>query len=269
MALVPHEAGPAPAEAVGPAAGSFVGTVAAPGDAAPTNGDGAAKPNGTAAGFGQTRRFDYRLRGLELGTVSAEAPPRLPPRYRPDARKRRRLLVKWFIFLALGATVAVLLRAEVVEPFTVTSPSMVPTLQVGDRILVLRSAVLPGAMKFGDIVVFHRPASAVCSGSGDQAKDLVKRVIALPGQRIWSVGDTIYVNGRRLDEPGWYNPPYGHLGPTPIVATTVPPGAYFVMGDNRTDTCDSRLFGAVPSSLVVGKVVTMLLRSGHPHVHVF
>jgi signal peptidase I len=265
MALVPPETEPTP----GSADGSSVRVVGPPDQHAPSRADGDAKPNKTRVGFGQTRQFDYRLRGLELGTLATEAPPRIPPRYRPDRRKRRRLLVKWLVFLALAVTVAVVLRAEVVEPFTVTSPSMVPTLEVGDRILVARSAVLPNAMKFGDVVVFHRPATALCSGGGGRAEDLVKRVIALPGQQIWSVGDTIYVNGRRLDEPGWYNPPYGHLGPTPIVDTTVPPGEYFVLGDNRTDTCDSRSFGPVPSSLIVGKVVATLLRSGHPHVHVF
>ena len=64
--------------------------------------------------------------------------------------------------------------------------------------------------------------------------DLVNRVIGLPGQTIWSTRGTIYVDGRRLNEPGWYYPPYGELGKTGIALTKIPPGSYFLMGDNRS-----------------------------------
>ena len=227
-----------------------------------TEDDGAATPSRAH------RRRDYRLRGLDLGAqrVADVAPPLLP-KHHPNRQRRRRLLVKWIVLLGVVTGVAALFRASVVEPFSVTSPSMVPTMQVGDRILVVKSKFVPGQLKVGDIVVFHQPQSARCGGAGGHSQDLVKRVIGVPGERIWSVADSIYLNGRILNEPGWYNPPYGHVGPTPIVATTIPSGQYFVMGDNRTDTCDSRSFGPISSSSIVGKVVATLLRSGHPNVH--
>jgi signal peptidase I len=244
-----------------------------PPDASPARPDIATTNHATTATSATTsrsRRGDYRLRGLDLGAQRvAERPPQPLPKHQPSRRRRRRLIIKWILALTVAACVAVVLRAEVVEPFLVTSPSMVPTMQVGDRILVVRSNVLPRALKFGDIVVFHQPQSATCGVGGDHKQDLVKRVIGLPGERIWSVGDTIYVDGHQLNEPGWWNPPYGHLGPTPIIVTTIPPGQYFVMGDNRTDTCDSRSFGPIRDSSIVGKVVADVLRHGHPHVHLF
>ena len=218
----------------------------------------------------RTRRRDYRLRGLDLGAQAvAEGPPLPLPRPRRDPRRRRRTVVQLVVLAAVAAAVAVLLRSMVIEPYSVTSPSMVPTLQVGYRILVVKSDVLPEALKTGDIIVVRRPSSATC-GTDGTTRDLVKRVIGLPGQTIWSAGDSIYVDGRQLHEPlGWYNPPYGQLGPTAIARTTIPRGDYFVLGDNRTDTCDSRSFGPVPRSLVVGKVFAVLLDHGHVHVRLF
>jgi len=81
------------------------------------------------------------------------------------------------------------------------------------------------------------------------------------------VKGTIAINGRRLKEPGWYNPSFGELGPTDTIRTHVPAGSYFVMGDNRMDRCDSRSFGPVPSSLLIGTVVATIARNGHPSVH--
>ena len=94
-------------------------------------------------------------------------------------------------------------------------------------------------------------------------------MIGLPGQTIWSAGDRIYVDGRPLNESGWYNPPFGELGPTPIARTTIPADSYFVLGDNRTDPCDSRAFGPVAGSSLVGKVLATTTRGGHPSVHFF
>jgi signal peptidase I len=173
------------------------------------------------------------------------------------------------VFLTLVTIVALVLRALVLQPFSVPSPSMVPTLQVGDRILVVKSRLLSGPLKAGDIVVLHQPTGSGCNAGQGRTQDLVTRVIAQPGETIWSQGDSIYVDGRLLQEPGWYNPPFGHLGPSPIAPTQIPPGSYFVMGDNRTDECDSRSFGPVSRSLVVGKVAATILRHGHPHVHFF
>jgi len=216
------------------------------------------------------RRSDYRLRGLDLEAHGlAEVQPRLVRKAHPSRRRqRRRLLIQWAAVLTLIAATAVLLRAFVVQPYSVRSTSMVPTIQAGTNVLVVRARFLTGPIQVGDIVVFHRPQRLDCSDAGANAQDLVKRVIGLPGETIWSAGPRIYVDGRPLKESGWYNPPFGELGPTKIARTTLASGSYFVMGDNRTDPCDSRSFGPIPGSSLVGKVVATTTRDGHPFMHV-
>jgi signal peptidase I len=130
----------------------------------------------------------------------------------------------------------------------------------------VKPALLTGGIDAGDVIVFEQPDGARCMVGGD-AEHLVSRVIAVGGQTIWSEGRDIYVDGALLDEPDWHNPPFGAVGTTPIERTTVPPGSYFVLGDNRTDTCDSRAFGPVDDSLVEGRVMATIARDGHPYVH--
>jgi signal peptidase I len=216
-------------------------------------------------------RSDYRLRGLDLEAHGRqEVRTRLTRKRHPSRRsRRRRLLFQWLLVVMLLAATAVLLRAFVVQPFAVRSTSMVPNLQPGMNVLVIRPESLTGSIKTGDIVVFHSPESFSCSAAGDGSRDLIKRVIGLPGQTISSQNGRVYVDGKPLKEAGWYNPPYGELGPRQITTTTVPAGSYFVMGDNRTDPCDSRAFGAIAGSSLVGKAVMTTTRSGHPFLHFF
>ncbi|HXQ60900.1 MAG TPA: signal peptidase I [Acidimicrobiales bacterium] len=198
--------------------------------------------------------------------TAGEAPARLGPKDRRHRRRRRQLLVRWALVLTAVTVVALLLRASVVAPFAVPSSAMVPTLQVGDRILVVKSTILAGSVERGDVVVFRRPKVFPC-GADNGGQDLVKRVIGLPGETIWSAGQTVDVDGRRLKEPGWYNAKSGEVGSTPIHRTRIPPGHYFVLGDNRTDSCDSRSFGAIPGSAIVGRVMVIVTRDGHPYLH--
>jgi signal peptidase I len=125
-----------------------------------------------------------------------------------------------------------------------------------------------GDVREGDIVVFSHPPLDECGGS--QADDLVKRVIALPGQTIYSQGNTIYINGKPLAEP--YLPSYDPLG-MPIASKQHPykvlPGDFYVMGDNREISCDSRYWGPITGSSIVGKVIAMLWRNGHPYFRGF
>jgi len=164
---------------------------------------------------------------------------------------------------------AVLLRSLVVEPFSVPSASMVPTLKVGDRILVVKSSRLVGPIQSGDIVVFRHPKPLPCASGRDQFRDLVERVIGVPGETIWSDGNRIEVDGHQLNERGWYDSKYGQVGSTPIRRTKIPPGKYFVMADNRSYSCDSRAFGTVARTSIVGKVLAILMRDGHLYFHVF
>jgi signal peptidase I len=207
---------------------------------------------------------DHRLRGLDLETAALIEPPAPPRRKRHPSlrRKRRRLLLQWAIVLVVVAVVGVALRLAVVQPYAVSTTAMVPTLQPHTSVLVVTSTFFTGSVDHGDVVVLHQPQGAACA-----AGDLVSRVIGMPGQTIWSVGQSIYIDGRVLDEPGWYNVPFGEVGTSAVPRTTIPRGSYFVLGDNRTDTCDSRAFGPVSGSLVVGEVVATTTREGHPHVH--
>jgi signal peptidase I len=226
-------------------------------------------PQRTAARTSAPRRStDYRLRGLDLDAQGLAETRAKPARKRHPSirRRRRRLLIQVFVVLTVLALAAVVLRATVIQPFSVTSTSMVPTLQPGTDVLVVKARFLIGGIDAGDIVVIEHPEGSDCSIASD-ARHLVSRVIGLPGQTIWSDNESIYIDGERLDQPGWRNPPFGEVGTTEIARTEIPSGSYFVLGDNRTDTCDSRAFGPVPGSLVVGEVVATTARNGHPSVH--
>jgi signal peptidase I len=123
---------------------------------------------------------------------------------------------------------------------------MEPTLQIGDRLIVNKLSVDFGTIHRGDIVVFKAPPSENC---GVKVADLVKRVIGVPGDHLTSKGNTIYVNGKPLKEPWTHTEP---LGPA-IGKVTVSANHYFMMGDNHSDSCDSRSWGTVPRSDIIGK----------------
>ena len=217
------------------------------------------------------RRVDYRLRGLDFDASALRAQstptPVIHNKHPSRIRRRRRLLIQWLVVLALLASTVAILRGFVLEPYVVRSTSMVPNIAAGTNVLVLRPSALTGSIKLGDVIVFHQPKQVDCADGATGSQDFVKRVIGLPGQSIWSDGERIYIDGKLLNEPGWYNVPFGELGPSAIPAMTVPPDSYFVMGDNRTDPCDSRAFGAIPGSSIVGKVVASTWRGGHPFAH--
>ncbi|MHB8245293.1 MAG: signal peptidase I [Acidimicrobiales bacterium] len=180
-------------------------------------------------------------------------------RHRPKPR-----WLPWLAIVAGSLAVAIGLRLFVVQTFYIPSGSMIPTLRPGDRILVQKIGYSVGE---GSIIVFRTPPGyrpSECGGTAES--DLVKRVIGLPGDRLKSVGNTVYVNGRPLRES--YLPKGTRLG-QPIRPQTVPAGDYFVMGDNRSISCDSRVWGYVPKSYVVGTVFLVIWRNGGPAFHVF
>ena len=182
-------------------------------------------------------------------------PPVVPPRSGSNARWLR----EGVLVVLVAVLVAVLLRAFVVQTFYIPSGSMEPTLQIGDRILVNKLSYHLHAVNRGDIVVFGRPPAENCGGP--EVNDLVKRVIGLPGDVLSVSEGRVFVDGRRLDE-SWLPPAeqgvteMGPPGPTYNLAQPyrVPANDYYVMGDNRTDSCDSRYWGPIPRSLIVGKV---------------
>jgi signal peptidase I len=183
-----------------------------------------------------------------------------------------RRVFEWARILLIAGLLALGVRTYVAQTFYVPSGSMIPTLQIGDRILVDRLPFAVHNIHRGDIVVFKRvPADTDPS----KPADLVKRVIGLPGETISSKGDTIYINGRSIKEPWLPNfnaqPSYDLCSQTAfsIKPTKIAKNHFFVMGDCRGNSLDSRYWGTVPSSYVVGKVFTVIYRSSHPFLHWF
>ena len=195
-----------------------------------------------------------------------------PPARRVPWRAIGRRVLEWVGVLALAALIALVLRSYVVQTFYVPSGSMEPTLRVGDRILVDKLPVVSRSIHRGDIIVFRRvPADT----DPTHPADLVKRVIGLPGETISSRGDTVFINGRPIAEPWlpnlakvarkWDCPQRAYDIPTTHIARN----HYFVMGDCRGNSYDSRAWGTVPASYIVGKVFAVIWRHGHPWLHWF
>jgi signal peptidase I len=184
----------------------------------------------------------------------ATAPTASPAKPRPT-----RWITEAVIVVVAAVLVAVLLRAFVVQTFFIPSGSMEPTLQIGDRILVNKLSYHLHGVQRGDIVVFSRPPTENCGGP--EVNDLVKRVIGLPGDVISASGGYVYIDGKRLDESWLPSSEQGITVAGPAGNDSnlahpyrVPADNYFVMGDNRADSCDSRYWGPIKKSLIVGKV---------------
>jgi signal peptidase I len=174
-----------------------------------------------------------------------------------------RSVISLFAIVAVVGILSFSIRAYAVQDYTVPSGSMFPTLQVGDRIAVNK---LPSTIHRGDIVVFNR-----APGDHDpQYPVLVKRVIGLPGETISSVGDTILIDGKPIAQP-WLPTLASacYQASANIRPTAIPAGQYFVMGDCRGDSDDSRYWGTVPAGNIVGKVSAVIWRHNHPWMHWF
>ena len=184
----------------------------------------------------------------------------------PRRRRRwRRGLIETVIALLAAGLLSVFVQTYVCACFWIPSTSMVPTLAVYDRILVQKAFFNWHDVREGDIVVFTHPPLDQCGGV--PSGDLVKRVIALPGQTIYSSGSDIYIDGHLLAEP--YLPADDPLGPA--IASSqhpyrVPPGDFYVLGDNRADSCDSRYWGPIQGSSIVGKAILVIWHDHHPEL---
>ena len=200
---------------------------------------------------------------------TADADPQRPQRPQRQ-RRRRRALAETVILVLVAVLLASVVRTFVFRTFWIPTGSMVPTLGVYDRILVQKAFFTWRDLHEGDIVVFSHPPRDNCPGP--PGGDLVKRVIALPGQTIYSSGNRIYIDGRKLAEP--YLPHPDPLGP-PIPDASrqrpfrVPPGDFYVLGDNRGDSCDSRYWGPIKGTSVVGKVVLVWWHDSRPDFRTF
>lgn len=167
-------------------------------------------------------------------------------------QKKKNEFLDWIIALGIAFLIAGAIRYLFFTPIVVDGESMMPTLHTQDRMIVNRLSYKIGEPKRFDIVVFH----------ATKEKDYIKRVIGLPGDHIEYKDDTLYINGKKYDEP--YLDEYKKElldGPLTEPFTleeitgkkTVPEGQIFVMGDNRRYSKDSRHIGTVPIKEVMGK----------------
>jgi signal peptidase I len=171
----------------------------------------------------------------------------------PEGRtKRRRPLrsaIEWALVIGGALLVALVIRSFLLQAFWIPTASMEPTLQEGDRVLVNKLSYDLHDVNRGDIIVFERPEAASSAHPEDDIKDLIKRVVGLPGETIEARDGAVYVDGRMLEES--YLP--DGVTTRDFEETDVPEGFVFVMGDNRGNSSDSRSFGPVDEDLIVGR----------------
>ncbi|MDY7034947.1 MAG: signal peptidase I [Thermodesulfobacteriota bacterium] len=175
-----------------------------------------------------------------------------------NRRKKKSTFREYTEAAVIAILVALFIRTFVVQAFKIPSGSMEPTLLIGDHILVnkfiygikipfLRKTFIHiDEPKRDDVIVFIYPV--------DNSKDFIKRVIGLPGDKIEFVDKKIFVNGKLYDDKhGFYTKEEIPGGKSKHVSITVPDNRFFVMGDNRDNSYDSRVWGFVPSEFIKGK----------------
>jgi len=173
----------------------------------------------------------------------------------------RRTIVEWVVTLAFAALFVLAFEAEIAQPFRVPTSSMEPTLHcakpgqgctgsLNDRVIVAKIVYRFRDPRRFEIAVFHAPplARERCTEGGT----FLKRVIGLPGEQVSERSGFFYVNGQKLREP--YLSFYDRDSVTKVWPR-LGPKQYFMMGDNRIGSCDSRMWGPVPRSAFIGPVV--------------
>ncbi len=165
----------------------------------------------------------------------------------------------WAITIAIAVGVVLIVKSFVVNPYRIPSSSMEPTFHCtgmpgclggsNDRVLANRFIWHFSDPKRGDVVVFEAPEAAVeqCGQGGTY----VKRVIGLPGETVSAAEGDVFINGERLNEPYLRK---GHAATVPDFSVTLGEDEYWMMGDNRDMSCDSRRWGPVPRDSLIGPV---------------
>jgi signal peptidase I len=174
-----------------------------------------------------------------------------------------RTVLDWVATVAVAAAFVLAFEAEVAKPYRIPSSSMEPTLHCAkpgewclgssnDRVIANRLAYRFGEPERGQVVVFRAPPAAADCQAGDGGATFVKRLIGLPGEQVSERDGAIFVDGRRLAEP-YVDPQLRDdgSGTWPRIA----PGHYFFLGDDRAHSCDSRTWGTVPRSDLIGPVI--------------
>ena len=189
----------------------------------------------TEAEDGQTRESTTNPEGNSQPAV-AEA--------QPEPAQRSGGVTLWFRDLLVSGAVSILIITFLYQPVRVEGTSMLPRLENSDRLFINKFVYHFSAIERGDVVVFHYPR--------DPEKSYIKRVIALPGDRIWIDHGQVWLNGKLLHES---YVPKKFRDDRSMAAMVVPTDCYFMMGDHRSISSDSRDFGPVERSLIYGKAV--------------
>jgi len=162
-----------------------------------------------------------------------------------NGRGVSRTVFEWVGLVVLALVIALLIKTFLFQAFYIPSESMTPTLKVHDRVLVNKLSYKLHDVHRGDIVVFKAPPHA-----DPGIDDLVKRVIGLPGEVVAGHGGHVFINGKQLPEK--YLP--RGVTTSEFEARTIPTDSYWVMGDNRGNSKDSRSFGFITKNQIVGRV---------------
>lgn len=177
--------------------------------------------------------------------------PRSAPQPQPEPQPRRKSVFREYAeALIVAVLLALLIRTFVVQAFNIPSGSMIPTLLVGDHVLVAKFYYWFTEPKRGDIMVFVSPQ--------DGKTDLIKRVVGLPGDRLSMSRKQVFINGKPLAEP-YSQADHGSIESALLSRRdnfgplAIPQGKYFMMGDNRDNSYDSRYWGLVDRQAIVGK----------------
>ena len=174
-------------------------------------------------------------------------------------------MYEWLVEFGVVLLVSLVVHFGFIKPFLmevfyIPTPSMVPTLEAGDRVLANKFIHLFSEPERGDIIIFEGPEGFE-SPEGEE-EDLIKRVVGLPGDKITVVRGSLYVNGELQREPylNHEQPDQIPVGPLSVYGPIwVPEGHVFVMGDNRAYSADSRIFGPVPEKYIVGEAFLRIL----------
>jgi signal peptidase I len=177
------------------------------------------------------------------------------PGREPKRSHHGRAAAEWGILIVAALVIAIVIRTFVFQAFYIPSESMVPTLKIGDRVLVNKLSYKLHDPRRGDIVVFKAPAAARTA----EIKDLVKRLVGLPGETIEGKDGRIYINGRALSEP--YLP--ADVKSRTFGPEKVPPDSYFMLGDNRQYSKDSTFFGPIKRDQLIGRVFMRIWPPSH------
>ncbi|MFM7828057.1 MAG: signal peptidase I [Acidimicrobiaceae bacterium] len=182
-----------------------------------------------------------------------------PPAKRPSLFLRQ--VIEWIVVIFIALTVAMLVRLFLLQQFYISGPSMETTMFSNDRVLVNKLAYEIGSIDRGDIVVFDR---ATMSGNQIEHDDLIKRVICLGGETIEIRDCIVYIDGARLEES--YLPSRDleltnlsdRCGVVNMDATKIDNDEVFLIGDNRPQSFDSRMFGAIKRDLIIGQAFVII-----------